>query len=144
MEILSHSARNFAFILLSALFLMGTAQAAALYKWTDEQGNVHYSQSPPQNQKADRMQVKDTPAPQPDEQNGQADNGEQGIPDSAGQDPAEVESRKRNCEIARSNLEIYRTSSRVKQSDGTVIVVSDEMRKAKMEEAQKLIDVFCK
>lgn len=130
----------------AGFLLAGTAQAASLYKWTDAEGNVHYSQTPPEGQQADRMKVEDSapPASEADAQQGDSAEGEDGVPASAEKDTKENEVRRKNCEIARSNLVIYQTSDQYKQPDGKVITVSDEMRKAKIDEAQKQVDTFCK
>ncbi|MEJ2406492.1 MAG: hypothetical protein P8171_19790, partial [Candidatus Thiodiazotropha sp.] len=61
-----------------------------------------------------------------------------------GQDPQVVEAKRRNCEAAKSNLEVYKNSKKVQQPDGTVITLSDEMREMKIKEAQKMVDANCK
>lgn len=129
------------------LVTLGTVQAATLYKWTDEEGNVHYSQTRPEGHEADRMEIRDeatpsaetktTPSAEPSEQ------GEEAIPQGAGQDAERVRVRQQNCEVARKNMEIYKTYRRVRQADGTTVVLSDEMRAAKIDEAQKMIDELC-
>lgn len=144
MEIHTQITRIIAVLFVSVLMLTGTAQAASLYKWTDEEGNVHYSQTPPEHGQADKMHLKDTTPPQNAAPAAAEEPEDQGIPEDAGQDTAEAQARQRNCEIARYNLETYKTSDRLKQPDGTVIVISDEMRDAKMKEAQALIDIYCK
>ncbi|MGD9386124.1 MAG: DUF4124 domain-containing protein, partial [Thioalkalispiraceae bacterium] len=44
-------------LLVSTAFVSTTAQAAGMYKWTDEQGNVHYSQHPPRDKQYEKMKV---------------------------------------------------------------------------------------
>lgn len=138
-------------ILLLGVTAFGSATAAALYKWTDEEGNVHYSQSPPEGNKAERMITKDAP-PAPAQQDDATDNTGEGdaeqtdenaIPPEAGQDPEIAEKRRQNCEIARKNMETYKQYRKIQQPDGSVVVMSDDMRNAKMEEAQKMIDEYC-
>lgn len=140
MEKHASKTRKFLFLLLTGLAFGGTLEAATLYKWTDAEGNVHYSQTPPTGQKADRMHIKDTP-PEAQTDN---DADEQEMAEGAGQDPAVVAARQRNCEIAKANLEIYKTSNRVQQPDGTIITLSEEMRAIRIRETQALVDANCK
>ncbi|HEY9147650.1 MAG TPA: DUF4124 domain-containing protein [Gammaproteobacteria bacterium] len=130
------------------LCAVGTGHAATLYKWTDDEGNVHYSQTPPENRKADQMQIKDSapsgaPSQTPAAEEEQAAD-ESEPPADAGQDPKVVEIRKRNCETARGNLEVYKTSARIRQADGSIMALSDEMRENLIQEAEKMIEENCR
>lgn len=124
-------------LLLSLAFSSGT-QAASLYKWTDADGNTHYSQTPPEEGSAQKLQVKDKPATQPEKPTEKDE-----LPEVSEKEARRAEIWRKNCEIARSNLESYKTSKRVMQEDGTIITLSDEMRKSKIQEAQKNIDKYC-
>jgi hypothetical protein len=135
--------RIIALITFATLMMAGTVQAAGMYKWTDAEGNVHYSQTPPEDQQADKVHIKDS-APLQDSTAGETDTGEQDNPAEDAQNTPEAKQRQKNCEIARYNLETYKSSDRLKQPDGKVIVISDEMRDAKLKEAQSLIDIYCK
>jgi hypothetical protein len=84
------------------------------------------------------MQVKDSNTPPQNEQEESVE-----PPPTAGQDPRQVEARKRNCDIARANMEVYKNSERIKKPDGTIVTLSDEMREAKIKEAQAMIDANC-
>ena len=131
--------RTTAAILAFGLASVGASQAATLYKWTDEKGNVHYSQTRPEEGKADKMHIKDSKK-MPEKQE------EEDVepPKTAGQDPQKVEARKRNCDIARANMEVYKNSERIKKPDGTIVTLSDEMRQSKIKEAQAMIDASCR
>jgi hypothetical protein len=125
-------------LFLSLSFFFTSAQAVSLYKWTDEEGNVHYSQSPPEDRNAEEMQVKDEPVPETPEQAMDS-----APPEGIGQDPERLKIRQRKCEIARNNLAVYEASNRVQKEDGSIIVMSEEMRKMKIEEAQEKVKEFC-
>lgn len=147
MAIQTNLMRTIITLFIIALGTAGTASAATLYKWTDDEGNVHYSQTRPVDRNADQMQIKgSTPSaaqPQtPAEEKETPDASEP--PADAGQDPKVVEIRKRNCETARSNLEVYKTSARIRQADGTLMALSDEMREARIQEAEKMIEENCR
>jgi hypothetical protein len=47
--------------LLLVLALVPALASAEIYKWTDAQGRVHYSESPPNKQKADKVEVQQQP-----------------------------------------------------------------------------------
>lgn len=130
---------------LFALALLGLtltlpAQAVSLYKWVDENGRVHYSQTPPETSatQSEQMQLKDrTPY-------GQQEEPEDASPPEITKETAKVvKVRERNCEIAKKNLETYRSSERIQQPDGTIITLSEEMRAAKMKEMQAQINAYC-
>lgn len=53
--------QSWSFVL--AMFIFGTAQAQKVYKWEDEQGRVHYSDTAPE--KAQRTEVPCPPPPTP-------------------------------------------------------------------------------
>lgn len=122
-------------------------QAVSLYKWVDENGRVHYSQTPPDTKarESEQMQVKDSNPYQPTQENEAAGNEEKNNAEPRTTDEAAkiVETRKQNCEIAKQNLTTYQNSDRVKQEDGTVIKLSEEMRAAKIKEAQALVNAYC-
>ncbi len=123
------------------------AQAVSLYKWVDENGRVHYSQTPPdaKARESEQMQVKDSNPYQSTQENEAAENEEKNDAGPKTTDEAAkiVETRKQNCEIARQNLETFKNSEQVKQPDGTVITLSEEMRASKMKQAQALINAYC-
>ncbi len=131
---------TFAFSFLAAV---NSVHAVSLYKWVDENGRVHYSQTPPEKSAVDskQVQVKDS-NPYQSEQPA-ADDTDDSKPGTTDAAAKVVETRKENCTIAKQNLETFRYSEQVKQPDGTVITLSDEMRSIKMKEAQALINAYC-
>ena len=142
-------------ILMSGLLLSLTpaVHAAPSYKWTDEQGNVHYSQHPPRDRESQRLNIKvprsstggQTQAPSATHN---ATFGSTGSSSSSG-NIAEQESkknkelRKQNCEAAKKNLQIYQVSRTIRDPSGKVINLTDSERTAKIEETKKAINNFC-
>lgn len=136
------TAHRILFFITLALLLGQPVHAGKLYKWVDETGHVHYSQTPPTRGNATEVQIPKsalTPAT--------ADNtaAEPGQAEAAAADPLEQmrEARLKNCEIARQNLSTYQTSQQIQQADGTVITLDDATRAAKIAEAQAYIAEFC-
>jgi hypothetical protein len=135
----------FVISLLSMAFA-GQVQAVSLYKWVDENGSVHYSQKPPEKSatKSEQMQVKDSnPYQTRQEKAATAEKKKEDQPETTDEAARVVEARKKNCEIARQNMATFQNSARVKQSDGTIITLSEEMRAAKIKETQALINAYC-
>ncbi|MEW6645757.1 MAG: DUF4124 domain-containing protein [Pseudomonadota bacterium] len=128
--------------------------AAPMYKWTDSEGNVQYTQSPPPKGSFQKMTPPPAPASSPDA----ADQGdatataapeakEEGAEATAQEEAErkrlEAAAAKHNCEVARKNLEIYTAFRRVMNDKGEVVVLSDEERAAKLKEANDMIKQYC-
>lgn len=129
--------------------LLSTAVQAGMYKWTDEQGNVHYSQRPPQGQQYEKMKVQKAPPPgdqttapsysSPSSSND--DPGSKAVADEVSKNEA---LRKKNCAAAKKNLQVYQVYSRVKGPDGKIRVVSKQEKEEKIKAAKDAIREFCK
>lgn len=125
--------------------------AAAMYKWTDQEGNVQYTQTPP----PDGAVTEIAPPPRvaapaaASEEKKAADEGEGGGQQADnGQEPAltpeQQEAYARNCEAAQGNLQIYKTRGRIKTPEGEIVELNDEVRQKKVQQAEEQIKKFCK
>jgi hypothetical protein len=142
---------------LTALLFFGTAHSELIYRWTDEAGQVHYSQlrppigtpgieivqgapkaavDPSAAQKALQGQVTKV-----DEQQQKAVEAK----DLDGKVRAEIERREKNCKVARANQQTLETlgSKKLQDSEGKVFALSDEERQKKLAEAQKQVTDWC-
>lgn len=137
--------RTLLLVALLGLAVISPAQAVSLYKWVDENGHVHYSQTPPDKSaaKSEQIQVKDTNPYQTEQDKAAARKSDENKPTTTDAAAQVVETRKKNCEIARQNLQTFQNSDRVQQPDGTVITLSEEMRASKIKEAQAMINAYC-
>jgi hypothetical protein len=144
-------AKTLSLQLLLAATIAGFAASAtaAMYKWTDKQGNVQYTETPPP--EGDTTEIAPPPRVAPPSANkltgkdssGEVENGKT----AEGEKPLTPEQQeiyKRNCEAARGNMETYKTARRVQQADGEVVVMDDEVRQKKMQQAEEQINKFCK
>lgn len=138
------------------LVLLGLIAAplqAQVYKWQDEKGETHYSQTPPPGVPADRLQLGGSPghAGRPDpglkerleafDKRRQQDQEAQAKRAEAAQ---QTELKKKNCASARSNLQTLQSRGQIKLKEGDAYrVLSEEERQAKIAEAQKQIDTYC-
>jgi hypothetical protein len=142
--------------LLIALLLTTTlCHASGIYKWVDEQGQVHYSQSAPASVPAEQMQEAPPPANDPaairgdlqrqleafDERRAQRD--EAFAEQKQKEEVARI--RKNNCETARKNLEKLRRggNNAYMTPEGEVIRLTDEDRAARIEAAKQGVAENC-
>lgn len=128
--------------------LLSTAVQAGMYKWTDEQGNVHYSQHRPSGKQYEKMKVDKAPPPSSktstpsysDQPSATDDPGSKAVADEVAKNE---EIRKKNCEAAKKNLNVYQIYRRVKGEDGKIRVVSEKEREEKIKASKNAIREFC-
>jgi hypothetical protein len=143
---------------LSVALLVGLAATSAearMYKWTDAEGNVQYTQTPPPGFDAERIAPaappptpRPAPAPATPAEEPQGDEpGEGAVPQEARTpDPAEVAAqRAERCAKARDALTKLQATGRVRvtQADGTTVVMPEEERQANIDKAQQQIEKHC-
>jgi hypothetical protein len=141
--------------LLILTFLVATSsQAAGIKKWIDDNGQIHYGDSPPVKTKIEDIRVSRPPS----------DPGKP-LPRLSGQKPAATgqqqqagtqqqgsdapqyteEQSKELCERAKKDQNTLNTSDtiRLRSSDGKIRVMSDAEKAERKAQAQKDIDQFC-
>lgn len=137
----------------SLLLLASPFAHAGIYKWTDDQGNVHYSQTKPSNQKAESLRIK-SHAPTDkstykrpslnvkDKDNQAADTDAQAEKSNepSPQQKAEM------CKRSRADLQILISQGQVRQKrqDGTVVYMTDEQKQKRIAAERKRIEKYCK
>lgn len=136
-----------------ALLLMAVATQAEVYKWTDDEGKVHYSQTPPTNVPVTTIKSAAPPsgAGQPDEALQQRledfDERRKAREASAGERAAEQDGEKiraENCERARANATTLQSHGQVSLKEGdTYRALGEEERQAKIAEAEGHVKEFC-
>ncbi len=144
-------------IMAAGLALLGVAHAD-VYRWVDNQGGVHYTETPPPVGNLDRgVKVRTYGAPTGGTEQGNARS--QAIQDqlkaiqdqrqkaAEEQSKQETETARRtgNCQAARDNLaklEI-RTNRRLVDKEGNVTTLSEQDRLKRIEEARKQIADNC-
>lgn len=129
--------------------LLSTTLQAGTYKWTDEKGNVHYSQRPPPGKQYEKVKIDKPPQPS-GTQPAPSDSSPSSSSDDSGSDTVEAEVakneefRKKNCEAAKKNLKVYQVYTRVKGEDGKIRVVSPKEKREKIQASKDAIREFCK
>lgn len=145
--------------LITLTLLMGSSAALAtkLYKWKDDKGRIHYGQTKPTEFK---FEVVDAPPPPPanapdlnapfaEQIRGKSTGSTGGTSTEtteASGDASNPDDKKAQCAKAKNNLSQLKSQARVKvkNADGSFGLLSEEDKQAKIKEAQKQIDYFCK
>ena len=128
-------------------WMTGTALAADTYKWTDDNGQVQYTQLPPKDRPYETIRVRskqpEVTAPAATQAGKKDEASKQGDVAVA---KAEAEKVARNCELAKQNKEALLTipKIRVTDKDGTERFMTDEERKEKMAATEVNISTYCK
>jgi hypothetical protein len=123
--------------------MITSAASAGLYKWVDNDGNVHYSQKPPRNQQFKRLK-----APPSGPENSKPLYNATTQKKSGNVAEAEAAKNEKiratNCKNAKSNLKSYQLARRIRDKDGKVITLDDNERAKQIEKAKKDINQYCK
>ena len=142
-------------ILLAVMLLHCTLIQAQIYKWSDEQGKVHYSSIPPQTGRYEIIEKPPAPSQNPadvmqelqqkveatDKAREEAQRREQDT--KAAED--EAAKRTANCEQAKTNLQTLESGKLVFRVDaqGNRIRLEGEQREQALNQARKDIDYYC-
>jgi len=150
-------------VLITGLFLLSTVDAKQkYYKWTDADGNIHYSESKPENKSVSEVKVSSkqpsiTTAKSNDDNSSAPTNNqatiksanEEAIDEYNKKEKARVEKfqREENCKAAKQNLATLQHTQRVRKIDpktGESIRMNDSQRMQALAAAKKLIKDVCK
>ncbi len=141
------TARVLATATLLCLLPLQNAVAAA-YKWVDNKGETHYSQTPPA---ATKVEVIKTPYGSSTPPAATAPSSDQPASSESADTPSESAKaedaaiRARNCSSARNNLDILNGGGEVtvKDANGLLHTLTPDERKTRIDEAEKNISEFC-
>lgn len=136
--------------------LSAPAALAAIYKWVDDSGGVHYTQIPPVGRPSQLVKPyigaseQTQPAAQSDGGTGQggaakeqpSDSGTAATQQLAAEHTAALE---KNCEISRNNLKLLSRGGRLQVRDqkGNPSLLSDEQIRQKLAETRKYLQENC-
>ena len=142
-------------VFLVALALAATTAAAQIYKWVDEKGVTHYSESPPPDKKATKVETGPASAPAPaspgwkqkaiDSRNSDI---ERRQADEAARRKSEYDDavRKDRCLRAQRDLQVFEAQRPVYRVNerGEKVYMDDSARPAALQEARRNVEAFCK
>ena len=129
-----------------------TPVVATTYKWLDENGNVVYSQQPPEEGPYETIKTKSSPpssrsTPPPSStftSEVQQDTEERQLDKTVEQEAAKsAQLRADNCKAAKHNLETYTVYRRIKNEQGEIVRLDDNERAKRIQEAKDAIKEFC-
>ncbi len=131
-----------------ALLLLAPLATAEVYKWTDANGTVHYSEAPPaQGTKFSKVTTTGTveplskPAAESDTEDANTSNEPAPAPKTVADTP---ENRKALCESLKSNLATLHGSGPVlMEKDGKQSALDAAQRKQQIDTAQAQYDEYC-
>lgn len=131
-------------LLLTMMMIFASSASAGLYKWVDDEGNVHYSQKRPPNKQFKRIKP---PAPAPENSKPLY---KSSLPVPRANNAAVTAETKKNekiradnCAKAKKNLSNYQVHRRIRDKDGNVTVIDDKVRAQQIESAKKAITNYC-
>ncbi len=140
-------------IFMVAMLLMSSQLwAEKIYKWVDENGQIHYSSTKPEGQEAETVKVRKGPKvpPKPASEVAADDDKLPIDPDVAAAAKqqlaaADQANRSRQCEVARKNVAALNASVRVQRTNenGEKVRLTDEQRLDALQTAQQAIREFC-
>ncbi len=144
-------------IFISTLMLLVSVCNAGIYKWVDDEGNVHYSQQRPANTSSERMKVqqyapKDTSSykrpsfKSSDTQTAKSPKAEEDEPEEEKETRAEKKQRMADCEQIRNNLASMESRGRIrsKDADGNITYLSDKEKQARITKSKATLSKSCK
>lgn len=148
---------NFAIALVVGMTLAGLASAGEVYRWVDEEGVTHYSQTPPASDEASRVQV-DVPTPPEDEidraqkdleqtarENEESRKERQEAEKRAAEEAEKQAYLEKRCNELRASLQALQQNRRILIEDdgGGRTRLSEEARQKRVEKRRKQIDKEC-
>lgn len=153
-------------ILLTFLLLASANASAALIKWVDAEGKVHYSdQPPPPNVKSETLRVPSAPAPvsasgtdaasgpagpktiaEREAELKKAQQAKKEAADKAAKEQARIDAEKAQCEAAQQNLRALQEGMRLVEIDakGERSYLDDSQRQQRIEKARQDVSAYCK
>ena len=152
-----NSKRTALTLAVAALAFATGVQANEIYKWTDENGNVHYEDRPSgapteerlalNYRRTDSAAVQQRVATRHERQASRAEAQSQAeaAEREAAENAAAAEERKQACERARARLETYLQSPRLYRTDanGERVYLDDEQRQEARRKAEEQVTEFC-
>ncbi|MFK7955867.1 MAG: DUF4124 domain-containing protein [Lysobacterales bacterium] len=130
-----------------SVFSGASLAAERVYKWTDENGVVHFSATPPPDQTTEQINIQSAPPPQAAAETSEdAPSGEL-FADAEQPDNSEIEERNRvvQCQKGRNMIEQIEPRPRVfrVEADGSRTYLEDDERLKLLKEAKDLVAEHC-
>lgn len=132
--------------LITAAMLGIIIGAGSVYKWVDDDGNVHYGERPPEEEQKDAEQVRIQKGPDTDEAADESDTrgddgGDDGNEDSGPNDAIQ----KKQCELSREILQRYQDAKFLTKEgeDGEKRRLTEEEKQAEIQRVKNDVEKYC-
>ena len=125
-------------LLITAMFGITPVEAQKLYKWVDEEGSVHFSETPRNTPGHEAVIIVDQPEPEAEV----VEKTPVEIPEPT--DLAASQQAAQLCQGLLDSLELYKSGEPIMDSEGNPTVVSPEMRETKIIEINAELDRSCR
>lgn len=145
-----------AFVMMLAVSTAGTAFANDIYKWTDEQGNVHYQDRPTGEPSEERLGISSKPTNRSNVQaqvqvhhEAAAAAKEAAAAEPAGPSPeklqAQAQERAQKCATYKERLQKFVTSRRLYKQDesGERVYLDEDETQAARERVENQVQEYC-
>ncbi len=147
-------ARKLPVLLIGTMCLYAQYSLAEMYKWVDDDGNTHYTQSPPPGD-IEGKTIKPPPKVNPDQAQKQLKNRQKNLADARDdrlkaveekdKEAGELASQRAKCEQARARLASYeRPRVNLVDKDGKPSRATEEQRQSELAKSKKSIAELCK
>jgi hypothetical protein len=130
--------------------LINTASAGNVYKWTDDNGTIHYGDKRPKDVQSKTLKVKSTSSFQPtpvQEQLKSLEEKESQENQAKSEKEKELQLKNNNeqrCDQAKTNLQTIENNARIRiEENGELRYMTQEEITAKKDEMRKIVDDAC-
>ncbi len=136
-----------------SVVLVSSNVMAKMYKWVDEEGNTHYSQSPPVEHSAEVI----APPPKVDTESAmkeiekrreafkKADEDKAKSIEEQKKADEELALKEENCRLSKARLKSLQNSRKIRAVDdeGNIVRATEEEHKARIEHSMKNVEKWC-
>ncbi|MBM2883139.1 DUF4124 domain-containing protein [Chromobacterium amazonense] len=130
------------------VLLVPAAALAEVYTWTDANGKKVYSDQPPPNVNARKLNVRThtapmpASAPKPEQKTEKKAESKPVASDSAAIAAANAKIKEQNCKLAQNNLSTLQLNGRIRLP-GSTALATDAQRNEMIRQAQKDVQTWC-
>lgn len=129
-------------LLLTTMLIFASSAFAGLYKWVDDEGNVHYSQKRPADKQYKRLKAP-AAAPESTKPLYQTDEAKSTSNVVATETAKNEKIRADNCKSAKKNLNNFTLHRRMRDKAGNITIIDDKERALQIKRAKQAINDNC-
>ncbi len=142
-------------LLVAVLAIAPAVAATGVYRWQDDQGNVHYGDRPPSKAEPSSIEIEKAPEPAAEDSRRRAktqrlleamESERERERTQEAQATADKERREQNCQVARRRVDFFERANSLfhRGPDGERIYLSDAERSRVLSQARSQVSEWCK